>query len=153
VAVIQALIAAGANPNTRGIEEYEGDGAPLYRTIIVEDVDNARALLDAGASVKSYHLTNMAHLNADIMKLLVAHGLDKFQVDSYDRNLLHQILQWDPGPKPDLVEYLIEAGVPLNARDADGKTPLAYWREPRNFELHPLLVLVNGLPPQPQQRP
>jgi hypothetical protein len=67
----------------------------------------------------------------------VAHGLDRFQVDSYGRNLLHQILQWDPGPKPDLVEYLIRAGVPLNARDNDGKTPLAYWREPRHFERHP----------------
>lgn len=138
VAVLQVLLAAGANPNTRGIADYEGDESPLYRAIVIEDVDNAQALLDAGASVKSYHLTNTAHLTADIMKLLVAHGLDKFRVDSYDRNLLHQILQWDPGPKPDLVDYLIRAGVPLNARDANGKTPLAYWREPRNFERHPL---------------
>jgi len=136
--VIQALLAAGAVPNPRGVQDYEGLDSPLYRAVVIEDVDNARALLEAGASVKSYHLTNTAHLNAEIMKQLVAHGLDEFQVDNYGRNLLHQMLRWDPGPKPELVEYLIQAGVPLNARDADGKTPLAYWREPRHFELHPL---------------
>lgn len=135
--VIRALLAAGANPNPRGVEDYEGFDSPLYRSVVIEDVDNARALLEAGASVKSYHLTNTAHLNAEIMKLLVAHGLDEFQVDNYGRNLLHQMLRWDPGPKPELVDYLIQVGVPLNARDAEGKTPLAYWREPRNFELHP----------------
>jgi len=135
--VIRALLAAGANPNPDGVEDYEGYDSPLYRAVVIEDVDNARALLDAGASAKSYQLTNTAHLNVDIMKLLVAHGLDELQVDNYGRNLLHQMLRWDPGPKPDLIAYLIQAGVPLNARDAEGKTPLAYWREPRNFELHP----------------
>jgi hypothetical protein len=88
-------------------------------------VDNARALLEAGASVESYQLTNTAHLSAEIMKLLVEHGLDALQADNYGRNLLHQILQWDPGPKPELVDYLIHTGVPVNARDAEGKTPLA----------------------------
>jgi hypothetical protein len=33
-------------------------------------------------------------------------------------------------------EYLVNAGVPLNARDHRGKTPLAYWREPRDIETH-----------------
>jgi ankyrin repeat protein len=135
--VIRTLLSAGANPNPDGVEDYEGGDSPLYRAVVIEDVDNARALLEAGASVKSYQLTNTAHLNAEVMKLLVAHGLDELQVDKDGRNLLHQMLQWDPGPQPELVDYLIQAGVPLNARDADGKTPLSYWREPRNFELHP----------------
>jgi hypothetical protein len=34
------------------------------------------------------------------------------------------------------IEYLVNAGVDLNARDHCGKTPLAYWREPRGFESH-----------------
>lgn len=76
------------------------------------------------------------------MKLLVAHGLDTLQVDKYGRNLLHQMLRWDPGPKPELVRYLIRVGVPLNARDDEGKTPLAYWKEPRWFELHPFRCWV-----------
>lgn len=135
--VIQTLLAAGANPNPDGIEDYEGFDSPLFRAIVIEDADNARALLDAGASVKSYHLTNTAHLNAEIMKLLVAHGLDEFQMDNYGRNLLHQMLGWDPGPKPELIDFLIQAGVPLNARDAEGKTPLTYWKVPRYFEIHP----------------
>ena len=71
------------------------------------------------------------------MKLLVAHGLDQFQIDEYGRNLLHQILGWDPGPRLDSVEYLIRSGVPLNARDTEGKRQLAYWSKPRYFELHP----------------
>jgi len=129
--VIRALLTAGANP------DYVGS-SPLYFAVVIEDVDDAGALLAAGASVKSNQLTNTAHRNPEIMKLLVAHGLDEFQVGHYGRNLLHQMLRWDPGPKPELVDYLIKAGVPLNARDEDGKTPLAYWREPRNFELHPI---------------
>jgi ankyrin repeat protein len=136
--VIRALLAAGANPNTRGLEGYGGYDSPLYRAIVIEDVDNARALLEAGASVESYHLTNTAHLGPEIMKLLVVHGLNAFQVDQYGRNLLHQMLSWDPGPKPELVDYLIQTGVPLDARDHEGKTPLAHWRKPRHFELHPI---------------
>jgi hypothetical protein len=31
---------------------------------------------------------------------------------------------------------LFARGVPLNARDRLGKTPLAYWREPRDCEMH-----------------
>jgi ankyrin repeat protein len=135
--VIRVLLAAGANPDPGGVEDYQGD-SPLYRAVVIEDVANARALLEAGASVNNYQLTNTAHLNAETMKLLVAHGLDEFQVGHYGRNLLHEMLRWDPGPKPELVGYLIKAGVPLNARDEDGKTPLAYWKEPRNFELHPV---------------
>jgi ankyrin repeat protein len=144
--VIRALLAAGANPDPRGIEDYVGD-SPLYRAVVIEDVDNARALLEAGASIKSDQLTNTAHLNAEIMKLLVAHGLDEFQVGHYGRNLLHQMLRWDPGPKPDLVDYLIKSGVPLNARDEDGKTPLAYWKEPRDFEFHPIWCWITSCLP------
>src|SRR5580692_5898524 len=59
--VIRALLAAGANPDPRGIEDYVGD-SPLYRAVVIEDVDNARALLEAGASIKSDQLTNTAHL-------------------------------------------------------------------------------------------
>src|SRR6266567_2713341 len=45
--VIRALLAAGANPNTRGLEDYDGFDSPLYRAVVIEDVDNARALLEA----------------------------------------------------------------------------------------------------------
>jgi hypothetical protein len=34
------------------------------------------------------------------------------------------------------IEYLVRAGMPLGARDHAGKTPLAYWPEPRDFETH-----------------
>ena len=34
------------------------------------------------------------------------------------------------------LNILLRSGVPLNARDTSGKTPLAYWREPRDFEVH-----------------
>jgi ankyrin repeat protein len=144
--VIRVLVAAGANPNPRGTEGYAGD-SPLYRAIVIEDVDNAGALLEAGASIRPHDLTNTAHLTAEIMRRLVAYGLDEFQVDRYGRNLLHRMLKWDPGPKPELVDYLIQAGVPLNAHDADGKTPLTYWREPREFELHPIWCWITDCLP------
>jgi hypothetical protein len=39
-------------------------------------------------------------------------------------------------PSFETIEYLVSAGVPLNTHDNRGKTPLAYWREPRDYEAH-----------------
>lgn len=58
-----------------GTEEYDGYDSPLFRAIVIEDSENSRSLLEGGASVKSYFLTDTAHLNAEIMRQLVTHGL------------------------------------------------------------------------------
>jgi hypothetical protein len=76
----------------------------------------------------------VAYLQPPIIDLLVQHGLDVQAVDDNGRNGLHLALAPPSVPPVEGVEYLIRSGVPLNARDRSGKTPLAYWREPREYE-------------------
>ena len=64
----------------------------------------------------------------------VKRGLNLNAVDENGRNELHTALAPPVVPPVEGIEYLIRAGVPLNARDRSGKTPLAYWREPRDYE-------------------
>jgi hypothetical protein len=71
-----------------------------------------------------------------VIDLLRQHGLDIFTTDERGRNELHLALGPPAVPGVETIEYLIQAGVPLQARDATGKTPLAYWRQPRDYEAH-----------------
>ena len=71
-----------------------------------------------------------------MIDLLREHGLNVFATDELGRNQLHIALAPWVAPKVEAIEYLIKAGVPLNTRDHGGKTQLAYWREPRDFEIH-----------------
>jgi hypothetical protein len=71
-----------------------------------------------------------------MIDLLVQHGLDIFAIDKLGRNELHLALHPPSVANVEAIEYLVRAGVPLGARDHAGKTPLAYWRKPRDFETH-----------------
>jgi hypothetical protein len=75
-------------------------------------------------------------LKPPVIDLLRQHGLDIFATDQLGRNELHMALAPPMVPKFEGIEYLINAGVPLNAPDHGGKTPLAYWHDPREFEIH-----------------
>ena len=75
-------------------------------------------------------------LRPPVIDLLREHGLNVFATDELGRNQLHIALAPWVAPKVEAIEYLIKAGVPLNTRDHGGKTQLAYWREPRDFEIH-----------------
>jgi cytohesin len=136
--VIRALIAAGADPNGRG----DGGGPcwvpPIAHAAWMGDLDNTRALLDAGASLTPSRCSSLVvgWLKPQVIDLLVKHGLDLHAVDEQGRNALHQAFAPPVVPPIETVEYLVGAGVPLNARDKAGKTPLACWREPRHFETH-----------------
>ena len=78
----------------------------------------------------------VAWLKPPVLDLLVQHGFNLQYVDPHGRNELHLALAPPVVPPPGGIEYLLHSGVPLNARDSSGKTPLAYWREPRDFESH-----------------
>jgi ankyrin repeat protein len=135
--VIRALVAAGANPNGSGAEGHTCWVSPLLTAASMGDLENARTLLDSGASLRpSCSRMVVGWLKAPVIDLLVQHGLDIFASDEFGRNELHMALGPPVAPNVEGIEYLIHAGVPLNARDHQGKTPLAYWREPRDFEAH-----------------
>ena len=136
--VIRELVNAGANPDGRGQEGGVCWFPPLLDAASAGSLENTRALLDAGATVQMPPCARLTPgwLKPSILDLLRSRGLNIYDVDAAGRNELHRALAPPVTPAPDGVEYLISAGVPLNARDAAGKTPLAYWREGRDYERH-----------------
>jgi ankyrin repeat protein len=142
VEVIRILLAAGAKPNGRGKEGDRCWADPLSNAASMGDIENARVLLDAGASINQPRCSTLTvgWLRAPVIDLLVAHGLNLNAVDENGRNELHLALAAPVVSPHEGIEYLVRAGVPLNARDRRGKTPLAYWREPRYFETHWFMV-------------
>ena len=153
--VIRALIAAGADPNGRGTEGDTCWASPLRHAAVAGDLDNIGALLDLGASLPKSRCSNwvVGWLKAPVIDLLVKHGLDILTVDELGRNELHHALAPPAVPNVEGIEYLVRAGVQLNAGDHEGKTPLAYWRKPRDFEAHRLRVwLVERLSGDPEFR-
>ena len=137
--VIRELVAAGANPDGRGQEGGVCWFPPLLHAASAGSVENTRALLDSGATLQMPPCARLTPgwLKPSILDLLCSRdGLNIDDVDAAGRNELHRALAPPVTPAPDGVEYLIRVGVPLNARDAAGKTPLAYWREARDYERH-----------------
>ena len=133
--VIAALLAAGANPNGRGREGNKSWAPPLYHAAVYSDVENTRMLLEAGANPNHPQLV-AGWFKPEIISLLMTHGFDLLAVDELGRNALHLALAPPAMPQTVAVEFLIRSAVPVNARDRNGRTPLAYWREPRDFEKH-----------------
>lgn len=138
VEIIRTLISAGADPNGRGRNGNSCWLSPLFHAASMGDMENTQALLAAGASIKQPECSRpvAGWLKAPIIELLVAHGLKLDTIDEKGRNELHIALAPPVVPPVDGMAYLIRAGVPINARDRSGKTPLAYWREPRDYERH-----------------
>jgi ankyrin repeat protein len=161
-AVIRALVAAGANPNGRDVERPPCRVHPLVLAASGGDLENTRAILEAGATVPTVSGCSKFMLNwlkPAMIEELVVHGLDLYTVDDQGRNQLHLTLAPPAMTQPDTIEYLIHAGIPLNARDHSGKTPLGYWREPREYEVHwfrtwviERLIPDNDFPQQRQTR-
>jgi ankyrin repeat protein len=136
--IIHLLIAAGANPNGRGEEGARCWVSPLWIAASCGDLENTRTLLDAGASIGPPKCLKPAigWVKTPILELLRQHGLNLNEVDESGRNSLHLALAPPLVPPPEGIEYLVRSGVPLNARDGSGMTPLGYWREPRDYEIH-----------------
>lgn len=134
--IIRLLLAAGANPNGRGEEGASCWLPPLWTAASWGDIENTRTLLEGGASIKPSKCSRLAigWLKTPIVDLLIQHGLNLHDVDESGRNQLHLALAPPVVPPLEGIEYLVHSGVPLNARDRAGKTPLAYWREPRDYE-------------------
>jgi len=148
VEIIGALVAAGADPNGRAAESSTCWVTPLSRAASLGNIDEIRSLLNAGAAIQPTACSKLVAgwLRPPVIELLSQHGLDLNAVDQSGRNELHLALAPPVVPQPDSIEYLIRAGVSLNARDHAGKTPLAYWRQPREYEILTWLVerLTNG---------
>jgi ankyrin repeat protein len=134
--VLRLLLAAGANPNGRGKEGQGCWAPPLFTAAGSHDLENTRTLLEAGASVGNTPCFTLspAWLTPPVLDLLEQYGLNLQELDAQGRNALHLALLPPGVPAPETVEYLLRAGVPLSAQDHAARTPLDYWKQPRDFE-------------------
>ena len=137
--IVRVLLGAGADPNGRRPEGNRCWVSPLTHAATNGDMGTVTVLLDAGASLEEQpdcSTLRAARLEPPMLDLLVSRVLNLQRVDKYGRNHLHIALSPPSVPRPAAIEYLIRTGVPVNARDNQGLTPLAYWEEPRWVEEH-----------------
>ncbi|PQO35112.1 ankyrin repeat domain-containing protein [Blastopirellula marina] len=127
--IVRLLLAAGADPNAKAANDVR----PLHRAT---DLQCVELLLAAGADPDARSWNDESPLSntrsAEIAQRLIAAGADVQQ--RRRSSLLHD------GPSVELAEVYREAGVPLNAVNEEGRTPLdtalTSLESERAFEQH-----------------
>lgn len=132
--IVQALIAAGADPNMIA-RKY----SPLYLAARYADVETVEAFLEAGADIdfRSSLGTSLLLVAAeagqlDIAKYLLAKGADLNARENFGRTALHLAAGRD---KSEMIAWLLKEGIDKNARDSAGKTAVHYPDEKSVVEL------------------
>ena len=129
-AVVQALLAAGADPNAR---YNEHEWTLLHRAIRAnKDPAVVRALLAAGADPDARYAdegTSLHHAvffneKLELVQALLATGTDPNARDEGERTPLHWAVRKSEDPA--VVQALLAAGADPNAWDVDERTPL-HW--------------------------
>ncbi|HLI84028.1 MAG TPA: ankyrin repeat domain-containing protein [Bryobacteraceae bacterium] len=124
---IRALLAAGAEAQRpAGIKVRS---SPLVFASMTGDLENVRLLLAAGADPARAAGGNtpltaaLTFGYADVSEALVAAGASAHITETSGINLLHWAAITN---RPQVIPLLVKAGVPLNATDENGFTPLMY---------------------------
>ena len=121
-AAIQALIDAGAE-----VQPPEGvrvKNSPIVFAAMNGDLENVKLLLAHGAEPSGKALSQTVTFgHVDVLKSLMASGAEVNLVESSGINLLHWAAITN---RSALIPVLVKAGVPINAVDDFGFTPLMY---------------------------
>lgn len=124
---VRALLAAGAEAQApKGIKARN---SPLVFASMTGDLANVKLLLAAGADpaksagAKTPLTAALTFGYADIARALIAAGASVHITESTGINLLHWAAITD---RPQVIPLLVEAGVPMNATDESGFTPVMY---------------------------
>ena len=135
-AVVQALIAAGADPNARDMYK----NTPLHDA--AEDNENPavlQALLAAGADLEArdenqntpLHWAAWNNENPAVVQALIAAGADPNARNKYKSTPLHDAAEDNENPA--VVQALIAAGADPNARNKYKSTPLDKAKDAGNI--------------------
>lgn len=121
-ASLRALLAAGAE--AQPAEGVRVRNAPLVFAAMTGDLENVRLLLENGVRPTEKALAEAVTFGyPDVVRTLIKAGVDAGIVENTGINLLH----WATiANRPALIAPLAEAGVPIDATDDNGFTPLMY---------------------------
>ena len=121
-ASVRALLDAGAAPQAP--EGVRVRRSPIVAASMSGDVDTVKLLLDRGAKPAGEAVSEAVTFgHADVVAALLAAGGDASGVDRTGVNLLHWATITN---RASVIPILVKAGVPINAIDAAGFTPLMY---------------------------
>jgi hypothetical protein len=128
---MQALVAAGADPNALERDRYD----IVTIAAVAGDVPTLRVALALGASARNVTsrydgtaLIAAAHLgHAEVVRTLIRAGAPLDHVNNLGWTaLIESIVLGDGGPRhTETLIALIEAGANVNLPDREGRTPLA----------------------------
>jgi ankyrin repeat protein len=121
-ASVRALLDAGAEPQPpEGVRVHR---SPLVAAAMAGDVDSIELLLAHGAMPSAEAVSEAVTFgHADVVSALLAAGADATGVDRSGINLLHWATITN---RPAVIPILVKAGVPIDAIDDAGFTPLMY---------------------------
>jgi ankyrin repeat protein len=139
-AIINRLLAAGANANAKG----EGGYVPAYCAAFEGHLQSTILLLDAGTDALALSKSGETLLHAvargglvDLARRLVeTEGIDPGTADKIGSTPLHFAAE---GSQPEMVRFLLEAGAPKASKNKRGKTPRNCIRGEKGAELAKLL--------------
>lgn len=130
------LLDAGADPYAR----LHWKSTPLFSAIESGHTDVVQVLLQA-VEPSIFDLAALGDL--DLLKDRLNRDLSQLfacDAERHNRSLLHYAAELD---RVAIAEYLISQGIPVDARDDEGSTPLYIAAESRAYEVAQLLV-ANG---------
>ena len=138
VLTIVELCNAGGDPNARGHERY----TPIQISARLGNVDALEALLEHGGKADGKSMM-LAALTGQMMamKLLEQHGGNIAQIGDDGCSTLHYIAE---DGTAEMVQYLVEHGVPINGSCRRGETPLTWAKFKKNVEVIRYLEQMGG---------
>ena len=129
-AVVEALLAAGADPEARASDEVisvtplhvaaESNENPAVLTVLLAAGADPMARADDGRT--PLHLAAQSNQNPAVVEMLVAAGAEPVAQDERGGTPLHHAARGSQNPA--VIEALLATGVDVEARDGRGDTPL-----------------------------